>query len=139
MSSSLSSGLVASGDINPARFVKISGVNTLAQAGANEEVYGISGEGSQEAPVPGASALAATSGNPVNLNVIYGPPCFLEAGTGGWTAGNKLKSDSNGKGVVAASTGTTIQNIGALALTTVAAGERGLVRPVLFAVRPALS
>jgi len=115
---------VASGTIIRARFVKISGVNTVAAAGAGEKIVGISQLGSRTAPIPGVTAdppEAAQSGE--HLNVLDATDSFamLEIGTGGCTAGDYLKAESGGKGVALGNSGKEF--IGAQAMETCSAGE----------------
>jgi len=131
---------VAGGDINPCRFVTLSPSAdfTLLEANANEAIIGVSHESAQDAPLPGASTLAAASGDHLAIYPI-GSVCRLEAGSGGWTRGSELISDSNGKGVARATTGTTIQNVGAIALESVSEGELGKVLIVRYPLRPALA
>lgn len=130
----------AAGNINPCRFVKVttSENKRVEEADANETVIGVSQEGAQDAPIPSASTLAAEDEDSLD---IRGPGrvCKLVAGGGGWTAGDRLKSDADGKGVTIATTGTTIQHIGAIALESVSAGEKGDVLVVIYSERPALS
>lgn len=133
-------GKVAGGDIRPARFVKVSTAadNAVLEADANEAIIGIATEATQDAPIPGASANAAESGDPVKVYTI-GSECLLEIGSGGVTAGAEIKSDADGKGVLAATTGTTVQNIGAVALEAASAGELARVVVVRYKTRPALA
>ena len=134
--------LMANGDIRPSRFVKVSnasGQGRALESDANELVVGISMDGTNKAPIPDvASTNAAESGQHLRVHV-NGEGCLLEAGTGGWTAGELLKSDADGKGVSIATTGTTEQLYGAIALETAAAGELGKVTVLLGRTRPALS
>lgn len=125
--------MAAGGDIRPARFVKISTAAdfTYLEADANDEVFGISTNATQDAPLPNADGDAAESGDHVHVN----PPgtiCDLEIGSGGVTCGAWIKSDADGKGVLAATTGTTAQNYGAKALESASEGEmaRVIVWPV---------
>lgn len=123
---------IASGNINPARFVKISGEFSVAQSGAGEEIIGVAQEGSL-APPGIAEALggsqtyyAATSGKTLKVFGL-GDVCVVIAGTGGCTAGTKVKSDADGKAVnVGTSAGTF--NVGGIALQTVNAGEKCLIQ-----------
>ncbi len=93
-------GQTASGNINPSRFVTKSGAYTVAQATAGAVAIGISQEGSREAPLPGASSLAAVAGDPIR---VYGDTenCLLEAGDV-CANGALLKPDATGRGVTAA-------------------------------------
>lgn len=115
---------VASGDINPCRFVKqdATGPKQAAQAGANEQIIGISQEWFKGAPTPSASTLAASAGLPV---VVYtdGAVCLLELG-GTVDEGGYIKSDANGKGVASATTGVTKQEQGAKALEAGVSGDK---------------
>lgn len=123
-----SAQLVAGGDINPSRFVRISTAanKTVLEADAGSRTYGISQEGTQDTPLPNASTLAAAAGDQLRL-YKRGEIALLEIGSGGCTAGDALKSDGDGKGVT-----TTTNNdwVGAEALETAAAGEKALVEVV---------
>jgi len=123
---------VASGNISPARFVKISGEFSVAQSGAGEEIIGVAQEGSL-APPGIAEALggsqtyyAATSGKTLKVFGL-GDVCVVTAGTGGCTAGSKVKSDADGKAVNVGTTAGTF-NVGGIALHTVNAGEKCLIQ-----------
>ena len=123
---------VASGNISPARFVKISGQFSVAQSGAGEEIIGVAQEGSL-APPGIAEALggsqtyyAATSGKTLKVFGL-GDVCVVTAGTGGCTAGSKVKSDADGKAVNVGTTAGTF-NVGGIALQTVNAGEKCLIQ-----------
>lgn len=114
----------ASGTIIRARFVKVSGVNTVAAAGAGEQITGISQLGSRTAPIPSVTAdppEAAQSGEQVNVLDGVDGFAMLEIGTGGCTAGNLLKAESGGKGIALALSGK--EHYGAEALETCSAGE----------------
>ena len=131
---------IAKGDVYTCRFVKSDGTNDFAvvQATANDVVRGISQEGNREAPIPSVtSSLAAQDGESLK---VYGETqeCLLELG-GTVAAGDRLKSDANGKGVNIATTGTTEQNIGAVALEGGASGAKIRVQVAISETRPALS
>lgn len=130
---------VAGGSITPASFVKVSTAAdfTALIAGANDPVIGISSAAAHDAPISGASTTAAESGDSLEVHPI-GSVALLTAGSGGWTRGDELKSDSSGYGVTRATTGTTVQQVGAIALESVAAGEIGRVLVIRTSVRPAL-
>lgn len=117
--------LLASGDINVARFVKISGNHTVAESDAANLSIGISHEDAKDAPLDGSSALHAESGDNVRIH-FSGETCKLELGTGGATAGDLLTPDADGKGVGA----TTGQAAMAIALETAVAGELVEVRVI---------
>src|SRR5688572_18879068 len=94
---------VAGGDIRPCRFVKVSTAadNTVLEADANELPFGVSTNATQDAPIPNADGDAAEAGDQVHIS----PPgrvCDLEIGSGGVTRGAWIKSDADGKGVLAA-------------------------------------
>lgn len=131
--------LRASGTIRACRFVKQSGDFTGAEADANETVIGIS---YQDGKYPPLNDLVSTNnhaetGDPIRL---YGDGdiCLLEYG-GTVTAGERLKSDADGKGVSIATTGTTIQNIGAVAIEGGSSGEKRRVQIQIYSERPALA
>ncbi len=134
--------LVAGGTIRVSRFVKLSAAadDTGLEGGANDEVIGVAYEGSNYPPLSDlvTTSNAATVGQEFRL---YGPGdvCQIVAGDA-VTRGAKLKSDSQGRGVPIASSGTTQQFYGGFALqSATAAGEliRFLVHP--GSVYPALS
>lgn len=133
--------LVAGGTITTHSFVKLSTAadNTALQAGDNEQVIGIAQVGPKEPPgLSGASTAAAAAGDHIQIFGL-GDICLLRAGSGGWTRADNLKSDSNGDGVPIATSGTTQQNIGAVALTSTAEGEYGLVQIMISKTYPALA
>lgn len=132
--------LKANGTIRRARFVKIdtTGDNECLEADANDAIIGISADSAQDAPIPSASENAAEAGDMLHINTI-GTVGLLEAGSGGWTPGAEIKSDADGKGVLVATTGTTIQEIGAIGIETVADGELGRVIVHRGSRRPALT
>lgn len=120
---------IARGNITMSRFVKLDTAtdNGVLQAGTNERVFGIASEAGRESPIPALSTMyAAQDGD--NLHV-YGPGqnCLLELGDT-VAAGDLLKSDTDGKGVPAATSGATAQEVGALALQAGAAGAKIRVR-----------
>lgn len=123
-----SPNLVANGNINVASFVKVdsSASNRCVQSGAGDLSIGISQEGANLAPIPGASGLAAVAGNEVKVYGL-GDICLLQASTAGWTAGDQLKSNSVGAGVTASSNDT----YGAIALETISTNVLGRVQVVI--------
>lgn len=133
-------GWVAGGDIRPSRFVKVSTAadHTVLEADANEAVIGISHESTQDAPISGASANAAESGDQLTVYGI-GRSCLLKIGSGGCTRGDELKSDADGQGVTRATTGTTLQHVGAIALESASEGEFARVLVHRTSVYPALA
>lgn len=134
--------LRAGGNIDTASFVKVSTAdeNTCLQAGDNERVIGISQMGTKypQGLAGLSNTNAAETGDEVALFGL-GDICRLRAGTGGFGSGDMLKSDTNGDGVPVATTGTTLQWVGAVAIEDAAAGELGRVQIVIFAYRPALA
>lgn len=121
--SSLAPHMIASGNIRPARFVKVSGNLTVAEAGAGERACGISQVGTNTAQIPGVtSQYAAESGQPLQIHGL-GSICLLRIG-GTVTANDLLKADANGAGVTASST----DEAHALALQGGSSGEDILVQ-----------
>jgi hypothetical protein len=112
----------SSGNINPSRFVVISGDNTVAQAGAGARTIGICQEGQKKPPLPGeTNVYAAEQYDPIEVFGI-GQEVLLELG-GTVTANDPIKPDANGKGVQAS--GTDLY--GAVAKTGGASGEKIMV------------
>lgn len=112
----------ASADIRTSRFVKVSGEFTIAECDANEDIFGISQQGTNEAPIPGVTSdLAASTGQSCRVHKP-GERCFIRSGDA-ITAGNRLKSDNDGRGVPIATSGTTPQRYGAKALQDAAAAD----------------
>ena len=139
----MATAYVAAGTIRRARFVKLnpSANNQVLEADANEIVFGISQVGGRDAPIPENTTdppNAAVIGDHLNVHQL-GVECLLEAGSGGWAADARLKSDADGKGVAIATTGTTIQHVGARALEAASAGELGRVVVMITSERPALT
>ncbi len=94
---------VANGDIARARFVAPTSVaNRVVQAGAGAVCIGVGDEFAQDAPLTGASDLAASVDRPIGV-FFDGQICYLTAGAA-ITAGAELKSDSTGRGTPASST-----------------------------------
>ena len=90
-------GMVASGDVNRCRFLKTSGDFQLAQCGAAELIFGVSQEGTKEAPIPGASSLHAAAGDVVRY-YADGDVCEIEV-SAAVLAGACVKSDASGRAV----------------------------------------
>jgi hypothetical protein len=106
---------IAAGDVFPSRFVKVAGDFTFGQATANDPIFGISHAGTNYPPIPEVSAdKAATAGQSIRIHKP-GERCLLKAG-GTVVAGDRLKSDADGKGVAIAAAGTVPQRYGAVAL-----------------------
>lgn len=135
-----SPSFMVQGDVRPSRFVNgyASADNTVEEADANDFVCGISSEGSREPNLPSvATILAGTTGDQMK---VYGDGqiCLLEIADT-VTRFTLLKSDADGCGVPALLTGTTIQNVGAEALQSGAAGEKIKVRVFRQKLLPAVS
>jgi hypothetical protein len=122
---------LATGNINPSRFVSLSGNMQVQQAGANDAaLIGISDPGTDFAPGVGAgSTLAAKAGEGLRVYGI-GKVTLLTV-TAAVTYGQRLKPDANGQGVVVG-TGS-VQNVGAIALESANAGELCRVYVILMA------
>lgn len=132
--------LIAGGDIRPCRFVKISGEMTALECDANDKVIGISQEGATQPPLSDLSIteLAGSSGKSMELHSA-GDVCLLVIGSGGVTAGDRLKSDADGKGVAILLTGTVRQEWGAIALETNVENEKCRVFVDLGVMLPAVA
>ncbi len=105
----------ASGDVFPARFVKQSGDFTFAQAVANDPLFGISQVGTNTAPIPGVTSdKAAVAGQHMRIHKPSERTLLQLGGT--VVGGDRLKADADGKGVAIATSGTTPQRYGAIAL-----------------------
>lgn len=105
---------VAAGNIAPSIFVKEDTADgKVLASGAGEIIYGISQEGSRNAPLTGRDdGYCAIAGE--NLRVYKNPEdkdCFLTVG-GTVAPGDKLKADASGFGVATTSAN---DNIGAVA------------------------
>lgn len=118
----------ASGNISPMRFVKlVSGTDyTVAQAGANESVIGVSGTYTETFD----SVYHATNGRCCKVSDPTEVP-LLELG-GLVSAGYYLKSDADGKGVQGSTTISSHQEFGAIALRNGRSGEFIPVKVVKF-------
>lgn len=129
----------ASGTIRPCRFIKISGNDDCAECDANDRPIGIT---YQDGKYPPLNDLVTTNNHAEDNDPVrsygIGDICLLELG-GTVTAGDRLKSDADGKGVAIATTGTTIQQFGAVALEGGSSGEKRRVQIVLGSERPALA
>jgi hypothetical protein len=123
----------ASGNIKPARFVKISGEFTVDQctdgtSGEGTPVIGVSQEGSFAPPgiaeTMGSTPTywAAPSGKTLKVFGL-GDVCVVVAGAS-ILAGNFVKSDSDGRAVPASSGDYS----GGVALQSVASGEKCLIQ-----------
>jgi len=94
---------MASENIGSSLFVnlkKVSGVNQaqLEVSHADEQAYGVSHQGSREAPIPGVTPIAAAAGESC---VVYGigDPCEVLCGEAS-NAGDYLKPNADGKAIV---------------------------------------
>lgn len=117
---------MANGDIRPSRFVQqdSSADHKATEGGDNVPVIGVAMESSNYPPLSdlAITVLAAQAGQYFKM-YGDGEQCLLEAGAA-ITHGDKLKSDSVGRGVPILTTGTVLQHFGATALqTAAAAGE----------------
>lgn len=133
--------LTARGNISPFRFVSVdtASENGCVQAGDNTEIIGIAQGGTNKPQVTGLvdAQYAAEAGQPVRVSGD-GSVAMLEVGAT-VTPGQYLKSDSQGRGVPIATTGTVIQNYGAVALQGGSAGSIIRVMVLIGKVRPALT
>jgi len=118
--------LMAGGNIYPSRFVMIDASNDFKGliATTNAKTVGVSDVGTNYAPLSDqtVSEYAAKAGQ--NLRLFGdGDICLIESGAV-IVRGNELKADSVGRATPIATTGTTNQRIGAVAIQSAsAAGE----------------
>lgn len=127
MSGFRSPPVIAGGTIRTARFVRITGNFTVSESDDTSEfIYGISQEGTQDAPTDGSSVNAAEIGDQVEIHT-QGETALLTAGVGGLNAGVLVMTDANGNGINA----TAGLKYGAMALETVAAGGLAQVQITL--------
>ena len=137
--------VVANDNIRPFRFCKPDDSGTpedfyVKEANANEKIIGIAGEGTNMPPLSDlvTTAYAAQAGQSFRMNG-NGEVCLLEIGAA-VAAGTYLKSDNEGRGVEIATTGTTLQRYGAMALQHgAAAGEKIRVQVMIGSERPAIA
>lgn len=135
--------LMANGNIAPSRFVTLDTSADVKgiQATANAQIIGAAMAGSNYPPLSDlvTTTYAAQAGQYFQM-YSDGDVCLVEAGAA-ITRGARLKSDSVGRAVTIASTGTTIQHFGAVAIQSAAgAGELILVlMQTLRSERPALA
>jgi hypothetical protein len=123
---------IAGGNIAPSRFVvrsASSGEPVVTQAGANVATWGISQPSTRRAPFTGwDDGYAAIAGETVNVIGDGDDEASLEiAGT--IAAGQPIKSDADGKGVLA---DTDKDHVGAIAKHSGTAGQLILVKPNRF-------
>jgi len=131
---------LAKGNINCCRFVRIDPAtdNGALQCGDNLLPIGISYEGTNYPPLSDqtTSEYAAQADEYLGL-YGNGDICLIEAGDA-VVRGNRLKSDSVGRGVPIATAGAIVQQCGARALESAsAAGEKIRVQVELGATYPA--
>jgi hypothetical protein len=120
---------IANGTIQPSTFVVIdttqAGNAVIAASGNSTPIIGIAQEWSKLAPTPGQSSEAADQGDEITV-YSESDVCLLNATSAGWTAGDLLTSNASGFGV----TGTSGQQSGAQALTTMAGVGLGRVKVI---------
>jgi len=134
--------LIAGGAIRPHRFVKMDTAEEHQglECDANDAPIGIAGPPTLNAPM---SDLVTTNNAAADGDsfLLKGPGeyCQLEAGAS-FNSGTRLKADADGKGVAVATSGTTIQQWGAISQQAAAAdGDLVEVFVELGSERPALS
>lgn len=134
---------MANGNILPSTFVKIDTTtnNAVLQAGSNVRTIGIAQEGTKYPPASDqTNVYAAEQYDNIEVYAAGTDECLLQLGTGGAYAGALLVSDSSGYGVLAATTGPTAQEVGAIALQAGIASSKIRVKVFLETkVYPALS
>ena len=118
--------LVASGNIRPFRFVKMSGNFTGAEADANDPIIGVAYPGTDYPPVVDdrvtVGEFAAIAGEVISI-LGDGEQGLVELAET-VTAGKRVKSDADGLAVAVLLTGTTRQEYGAILLEGGDAGDR---------------
>lgn len=140
MSQNVPYPFVANGDIRPYRICKLdaNGPKLVLEADANEAAIGVSQGGLMNFPASsGGTTLAAEDDRAIGI-YMNGQVCLLELG-GTVDEGNYIKSDADGKGVAAATTGTTKQQIAAKCLEGGASGAIVRVLVQCHEIFPALS
>lgn len=136
----LNTGFTAGGDIYPCRFCKNSTVTDryVLQAGANEEGIYVAQEATHDTPgLTGAGTKAAAADQTVYV-WEQGDDALVECG-GTVTKGAKVKADTDGKAVVALTTGTTMQWVLGYALESGVSGSKILVKLHAMPYYPALA
>lgn len=135
----MSANMMANGDIRPARFVKISADHKVQECDANDRIFGVAQDGGNKAPIPETTTILAGEDGQNMAIWQEGEECLLEVGAA-VTQNDRLKADADGKGVAIATTGTTIQHFGAVALQDGAADATLIrVRVQIGSERPALT
>lgn len=119
---------VANGNIAPCRFVKLDSSTAggkVLQAGDGDKVFGISQPESRMPPYSGLDdGYCAIAGENLKVYTVADKEVYLEIGSGGCSAGDSLKSDTNGAGVA---TTTDNTQVGAIAKQS---GNSGDLVPV---------
>lgn len=116
-----SPNLLAGADVRPYRAcLLVTATNRITEATANARVLGVSEP--VQANANGTSTLIASAGQPVPLSSVVGQVVQLELG-GTVTVNAAIVADAQGRGVAAATTGTTTQNVFATALEGGAVGN----------------
>lgn len=118
-------GYIAGGDLRPFRFCKLTDQFEVSEADANDPIRGVCGGQTNKAPLSDFSItpLHAEEGGLVQL-YEEGEETYLELGDTVTVATEaRLKSDADGRGVPVATSGTTLQNYGAIALQDGVAGD----------------
>jgi hypothetical protein len=113
---------IASGNISPARFVKLSttALGQVTQCGAGDQIYGISQPGTHNVPYLGLDdGWAAQANEPLNIFGLGSKDVLLTLG-GSVTKGDRLKSDANGQGVTTTSAN---DEVGAIAQANGVSGD----------------
>lgn len=133
--------LIAGEDLYAHRFVQLDTSEDFQGllATTNAKLFGITGPPTKKPPLSDlvTDVLAAEDGDSFQMKG-EGDVCLLELGdTAG--RGTQLKSDSTGRGVLAATTGTTIQETGARLLQSGIVGDLVMVQVELRTILPAAS
>lgn len=130
----------AGGTINASTFVKVDSSDyKVVAAGANDSIVGaLLGTLVDPQNGTGSAVIGARSGDPASV-IPPGQIALVYVGSGGVTRGSLVKSDASGQAVLAALTGTTMQQVAGKALRTAAAGDVVEILIWPFCFIPALS
>lgn len=113
------------GNINPSRFVKLATADdSVTQCGSAEVIHGISQRDIRDID----GTVAGAAGEEIEVHLPPEEDILLELGSGGATYGDRLTSDTNGKGIAMGSTAATKYNVGAIALENGSEGDLIRVR-----------
>lgn len=120
---------VATGNVSPCRFIKLATTadGQATQCGAGDQIFGISGPSTRQAPYPGLDdGYHAIAGENIAVREYPERDVLLEL-SGTVSPGDRLKADTNGTGIVTTSAN---DEIGAIAKAAGVSGDRIPVDPL---------